>query len=138
MQEKALASSEQTAYANIMFYGCWIGLAVMLVTYFLYISGIISPHVPLDQMPQVWSQSVHHYLEAHNVPTGWGWLRLLGHGDFLNFIGIVILAGLSIVCYLRIIPALFRKGDKLMGIIALLEVLVLLVAASGLVGSGGH
>ncbi len=138
MQENVHASAEQTAYANILFYGCWCGLAVILVIYFLYVTGIIAPYVPLEQIPQIWNHSVRHYLEANKVPTGWGWTSLLGYGDFLNFIGVVILAGLSIICYIRIIPSLFRKGDKVMGVIALLEVLVLLVAASGIVGSGGH
>jgi hypothetical protein len=136
--EKAFASPVQTAYADLLFYGCWIGLAVMLVTYFLYVFGVVAPHVPLEQMPQVWSQPSAMYIEKADVPLGWGWVRLLRSGDFLNFVGIVLLAGLSVVCYLRSIPALFRQGDKIMGCIAAAEVLVLLVAASGLVGGGGH
>lgn len=138
MNDSVHASPEQNAYADILFYGCWVGLAIMLVTYFLYISGIVAPHVPLEQMPQVWSQPVAHYLETANVPTGWGWVTLLGQGDFLNFIGVVLLAGLSIICYLRIVPALFLKKDRVMLCIAVLEILVLLLAASGLVGSGAH
>ena len=138
MNESVHASPEQNAYADLLFYGCWLGLVIMLITYLLYVSGIIAPHVPLEQMPQYWSQSVSHYLEVANVPTGWGWISLLGQGDFLNFLGIVLLAGLSIICYLRVIPSLFRKGDKVMVFIAAAEVIVLLVAASGIAGSGGH
>lgn len=138
MKDTVYASKEQTAYADLLFYGCWIGLAVMLVTYTAYVTGLITPHIPLEEMPQYWSQPVSHYLEAAKVPIGWGWTSLLGQGDFLNFIGIVLLAGLSIVCYLRTIPALFIKGDKVMGCIAVAEVLVLLIAASGLVGAGAH
>lgn len=138
MNESVHASPEQNAYADYLFYGCWIGLVIMLITYLLYVSGIVTPHVPLTEMPQYWSQSVSHYLQGAAVPTGWGWLGLLGQGDFLNFLGIVLLAGLSIVCYLRVIPSLFRKGDKIMGLIASIEVLVLLLAASGIVGGGAH
>ena len=138
MKNSVHASPEQNAYADVLFYGCWIGLVVMLCTYLVYVSGLMTPHVPLDEMPQYWSQPVSHYLEAARVPTGWGWVRLLNQGDFLNFIGIVLLAGLSIVCYLRTIPSLFRKGDTIMAAIATVEVLVLLLAASGLVGAGAH
>lgn len=138
MKESVHATPEQTAYADLLFYGCWAGLAIMLVTYSLYVLGVITPHVPLETMPQVWSHPVSLYLEKAQVPTGWGWASLLGKGDFLNFLGIVLLAGLSIICYLRTIPALFRKGDKLMGAIAVAEVLVLLLAASGIVGGGAH
>lgn len=138
MTESVHASPEQNAYADLLFYGCWLGLVIMLATYLLYVFGIIAPHVPMDQMPQYWSQSVSHYLQTAAVPTGWGWVSLLGRGDFLNFLGIVLLAGLSIICYLRMIPSLFRKGDTLIAWIALAEVVVLLVAASGIAGGGGH
>jgi hypothetical protein len=132
------ASEEQTVYANLLFYGSWLGLVIMIVTYTLYVSGILAPHVPLEQMPDLWSKPVSHYLEVANVPTGWGWVSLLGTGDFINFTGIVLLAGLTIVCYLRTIPVLIRKGDKVMTYIAIAETLVLLFAASGIVGGGAH
>lgn len=138
MKESVHASPEQTAYADLLFYGCWIGLAIMLVTYSLYVFGILTPHVPLETLPQIWSQPVSNYLETARVPTGWGWFSLVGQGDFLNFLGIVLLAGLSIICYLKTIPALLRKGDKVMAVIAVAEVLVLLLAASGIVGGGAH
>lgn len=138
MNHEIHASPEQTAYADLLFYGCWAGLCIMLVTYLLYVTGIVTPHVPPADMPAYWSRPVAHYLEAANVPTGWGWVHLLGQGDFLNFIGIVLLAGLSILCYLRTIPALFRKKYTIMAWIAVAEVVVLVVAASGLVGGGAH
>lgn len=138
MKDNVLASPEQNAYADILFYGCWIGLAVMAITYILYVSGLMAPHVPLAEMPQYWGKSVGHYLNSAHVPIGWGWLSLLRSGDFLNFLGIVLLAGLSVICYLRVIPSLFRKKDTIMAVIATVEVFVLLLAASGIVGGGAH
>ncbi len=138
MSDSVYPSQEQTNYANLLFYGCWIGLAVMLVTYLLYVTELLPPHVPLNEITVYWTKPVGHYLENAHAPQGWSWLNLLGKGDYVNFIGIVLLAGMSILCYLRIIPALLRKGDKPMVIIAVLEVLVLIVAASGIVGAGGH
>jgi hypothetical protein len=55
----------------------------------------------------------------------------------VNFLGIAFLAGVTIVCYLRIAPILFAKKDPIYGVIALLEVIVLTLAASGLL-KGGH
>ncbi len=138
MNKQVFASKEQTAYADILFYGCWVGLALMLITYFLYVSGMITPHIPLEDMPKYWSQPVGVYLKEGQVPTGWGWISLLSRGDFLNFLGVVLLAGLSIICYLRIIPSFLRNKDIVMFFVAALEVLVLLLAASGIVGSGAH
>lgn len=138
MNQSIHPSEEQLAYADVLFYGCWLGLVIMLITYLLYVFGIVAPHVPLEMMPEYWSKPVGHYLEAGNVPTGWGWTALLSQGDFLNFIGVVLLAGLSIICYLRIIPYCLRKKNTLMLCIAIAEILVLLFAASGIVGSGAH
>ncbi|MBW2217882.1 MAG: hypothetical protein JRF40_00080, partial [Deltaproteobacteria bacterium] len=64
------------------------------------------------------------------------WLSMLEYSDFLNFIGIALLAGVSIVCYAAIIPTLFRNDDKVFGIIAILEVIVLSFAASGILAVG--
>jgi hypothetical protein len=71
-------------------------------------------------------------------PAGWWWLSQLHKGDFLNFLGIAFLAGVTIVCYIRILPILFAKKDRIYGVIALAEVLVLSLAASGLLRGGGH
>ena len=138
MNNEVFASKEQTAYADILFYGCWVGLALMVATYLVYVSGVITPHIPLEDMPKYWSQPVGVYLEAGKVPTGWGWVSLLTKGDFLNFLGVVLLAGLSIICYLRVMPSLLRNKDTVMFWIAAVEVLVLLLAASGIVGGGAH
>ena len=129
---------EQILYADVLFWGCWGGLALMAVTYLLYVFSITTPHIPLEKVTDLWSQPVKVYLEQGKVPVGWGWLVLLGKGDFLNFLGIVLLAGLTIIAYIPLIPAFLKKGDTKFAVIALLEVLVLTLAASGLVATGGH
>lgn len=130
--------AEQVVYSNMLFYGCWGSLGLMAVTYLLYISGLITPHMPLDTVTQLWSQPVKVYLEKGNVPTGWGWLKLIGQGDFLNFTGVVLLSGMTILCYIPLIGAYFKKKEPIFAVIAILEILVLAFAASGIVGGGGH
>jgi len=132
------ASAEQVTYANMLFYGSWTGLGLMAVTYLLYVFGIITPHIPLDQVPLMWSQPVGTYLELGKVPTGWGWSVLILKGDFLNFLGIVLLAAMTIVCYIPLIPAFIKRKEMLFAGLALAEILVLMFAASGIVGGGGH
>jgi len=132
------ASPEQVAYANLLFYGCWGGLALMAVTYLLYVTGLITPHVPLEKVPLLWSEPVGTYLELGQVPVGWGWAVLIGKGDFLNFLGIVLLAGMTIVCYIPLIPVYMKRKEFIFAGLALAEIIVLLVAASGIVGGGAH
>ena len=130
--QKLGPSPEQILYANILNKGMLAGLII------LHVLGIVAPYVPLDKLSNYWSMGVNDYLHELDIPTGWAWLGMLGYSDFLNFIGIAFLAGVSIVCYIAIIPTLLRNDDKIFAVIAILEVIVLTAAASGIFGSGGH
>ncbi|PID73603.1 MAG: hypothetical protein CSB33_03035 [Desulfobacterales bacterium] len=132
------ATPEQVLYARLLEKGMYAGLLLLVITFGIYCFGIMKPYIPLNDLSQYWSLSVDEYLAHANVHPGWAWLGMVGYGDFLNFIPIAILAGVTIICYLAIAPGLFRSGDKVYGVLALLEALVLSVAASGILGGGGH
>ena len=135
---KTKASEEQMAYAGVLNIGMWFGLALLIVTFFVYISGALPSFVPINDLPKYWTMRVHDFNVALHAPTGWGWAPLIGNGDYLNFVGIAILSGLTILCYLVILPILIRKKDTPYVVIAIFEVLVLALAASGLLKVGGH
>lgn len=132
------ASPAQLRYANTLFYGSVAGFLLMLLTYFLYVSGIVTPQIPLEDMILLLQGSAADYRAAGNIPQGWGWTSLVNKGDIANFVGIVFLAGLTIVCYMQLLLSFVRARDWLMSAIALLEVLVLTLAASGVLVAGGH
>lgn len=138
MGKDVRATEEQIAYARLLDLGMKTGLVMLVVTFAVYLFGVLVPHVPVGDLPRYWGLPVKDYLEAAHAPHGWAWLGMVGKGDFLNFTGIAYLAGVTILCYGRIIPILFRKKDTTYGVIALLEVAVLVLAASGILKSGGH
>lgn len=43
---------EQIRYANILFLGAWLGILLMLITYFIYVTGVLSPHVDITVVTQ--------------------------------------------------------------------------------------
>lgn len=129
---------EQVHYANLLFYGSWAAIAILMITYAIYGLGILDNYVPLDKLPYYWQMPASEFVHQADIPTGWGWVSLLGKGDFLNFIGIVLLAGMTIVCFLTLIPAYVRNRDIPFLVIVVLEVLVLCLGASGLLGPAGH
>jgi uncharacterized membrane protein YfcA len=141
MQDNPDASVEPTAeqlrYAVVLEKGMYAGLLCLLVTFALYVSGIMEPHIPLDDLPEHWNKNVHEYLSDAGIEAGWSWVGMLGRGDFVNFIGVAALAGVTVIAYLAIIPLLIKSRDTIYTILASLEVLVLLAAASGLI-AGGH
>ena len=136
--KKRCGAEERTAYANTLNIGVKTGLAVLVISFLIYISGALSPIVPFSELAVRWRLPVHEFIGKTGSPSGWGWVWKLNRGDALNFFAVAWLSSVTIVCYLRIIPILIRKGDTIYLIIAVLEVAVLLLAASGVLHVGGH
>jgi len=128
----------QLFYAKVVDRAAKLGFLLLLMTFALYISGILSPYVPLKDLPQYWSQPAPHYLMATGVQTGWAWLAELHHGDFLNFLPIAILAGVAILGYLAVVFKFFRNRETILGMIVIFQIVVLALAISGIFRVGGH
>jgi len=137
MDKKIKATEEQLAYANILELGMKAGLLLLIVVFIIYLSGLLPAHVPVRDLPKYWGMPVNKYLAATHIHSGWSWLYMIGKGDFLNFVSIAFLAGVTILCYLRIIPILYRKKDMMYVVFSIIEVLILVFAASGILKAGG-
>lgn len=136
-QESLAQPAEQLRYARLLEACTWLGLAALVLSFGAYVGGLLSPRVALERLPDLWSLSVADYLRQTQSPTGWGWLALLRHGDFAGLVGIVILAGCSLLCLLALVPLYVKRGDRVYAALCLAEVAVVLVAASGWL-AGGH
>jgi len=134
--QKTLVDAAQQRYARWLAFGSRLGLAVLVGSFVAYLAGWIVPLVPLKQLPTLWNQPVAQYLQATGQPTGWGWLALVQHGDVLNLVGIGLLASCSLPCLLAVLPLYARARDRAFVAICVLEVVVLVFAASGIIGSG--
>ncbi len=135
-EAKLEAGPEQLIYASILQKGMFAGLVILFITFGLYALNIMKPYIPLNEVSHYWSMNVHDYLQHAHIKTGWSWVGMLNYGDFINFVGVAILAGVTIVCYLAIVPVLLKSNDKVYVVLALLEVLVLSLAASGILAVG--
>lgn len=139
-------SDEQLLYARILAVGMYTGLATLLVTFAIYITGAMEAAVPISELPRYWTMDVQTYLHTVNEEylhrehalTGWWWVSALGSGDFLTWVGIALLACVTPVCFAGIVPMLVRKRDWIYAAIAVVEVVVLTLAASGVLAAGGH
>ena len=130
-------STEQLLYATLLDWGTRIGLLVLVFSFAAYVTGLLEAQVPLQRLPELWSQPVGTYLASTQMPTGWGWLALVFKGDVVGLLAIVILAGCSVLCLLALVPLYLKRGDTAYVLLCLAEVAVVVVAASGLI-SGGH
>jgi len=136
---KVSVPPEQLAYANMLLYCSWAGIGMLALTFLIYMSGILTPFIPASEMPLYWGMSAHDFLVETGAPIGWGWLGMLGYGDFINLVGIAFLALLTIVGYLiLLLPAYLRKKDIAYASIVVVEIVVLTLAASGVLAVGAH
>ena len=128
---------EALIYAKILKYGSFIGIVAMIFTFIIYLFGIIPPYIPVEKLPKLWNLTAHEFLKHVNLKGGWDWLHYLTYGDLLNYLGIVFLAALTIIGYVAIIPLLLSSsGSRVVGAIAVVEVLILILAASGILKAG--
>lgn len=131
-QREQEASADYAICASL---GARIALAVIVVELIAYLSGALSPYVPLEELPRLWHMSMAEYLAAAHVPSGWGWVALAGRGDYVNFIGIALLASITVACYARALRGFLRRGERLYAALAAAQLVVLLLAASGVMNS---
>ncbi|KPA10533.1 conserved hypothetical protein, membrane [Candidatus Magnetomorum sp. HK-1] len=131
-------TKEQIIYANLLLIGVLVGIVLMAITYFIYLAGILPAHVDMNLLPQVWGKNVTEYLEITHTPHGWNWLNLLMKGDILNYLGFAFLGLLTVLCYFVLVRGYYREKNWIYTVISVLEIVVLSIAASGLLGSGGH
>ncbi len=227
------ASKEQIFYADILFYGAWLAILILVITFGLYVGKILPRHIPLEDVPHYWHERADSWLNPWYVmkepvktakgeqgdkaeaappgevaledlseeklvatmkqeisakgetgidknvavmetakalgldghedevqqklektfaglkeqgllnkikpgcPSGWEWTSMLGKGDYLNFVGVAILAGMTILCFLvALAPAYLKQKDWPYFAVVIFECAVLLLAASGILKVG--
>jgi len=118
-------------YARVLERGVRLSLAVLAATFGLYITRLIPSQIPPQEIEHVWQLPLNDYLRVTGLPTGWQWLKHLDHADFLPLLGIAGLTGATLLSYLALCGFYRRHKERVFLAICLLEILVLLFAASG-------
>ncbi|SPF54474.1 conserved membrane hypothetical protein [Candidatus Desulfosporosinus infrequens] len=135
-QSSALTSSqvspEQNRYASILLVCSWGGIILMLVTFLLYMGGLFNPTVQPSEIPLYWGLSVHKYALATHAPSGWNWVTMINHADYLNLIGLAFLGSVSVIGYISLLKDYVHKKDLPYVIMVALEIIVIVSAASGI------
>ncbi len=119
------------AYASLLHHCVNIGFVMLLVSFGLYATGLLKAHVPLETLPSQWTLSAKDFMAANQLQGGWSWVRLVHRGDYLCFVGLAFLALTTVFCYLRVLPFFLREKKHALAVVIVLEVIVLLSAASG-------
>jgi hypothetical protein len=126
----------QEVYARWLDVSTRLAFGASLLSFLVYASGVLPSFVPLDTLPALWGLPVGQYLEKTGAPSGWGWVHLLDFSDYLSLACMALVAMVTLICYLALLPLLLRLGEQLQAALVGAQVLILLVAASGFLAGG--
>ncbi len=134
-ESRGPAESGFTAVNNIFAraeqVGGRIGLGMIIIGLVLYVTGIFPPLLPIEDLTANWGYGVDEFIRRTGQPTGWSWIGKLGHSDMLSLAGLVVLSGVVGVAYLAILPQLLKQKERVYLVLAILQLLVFVLAASG-------
>lgn len=130
-------SEEQELMAGSLFYLANSALVLMVACFFVYVTGLLTPAVPIEDIPAAWHLRTADYIAQTGTPTGWEWVRELPAADMLSMGSIVVLSTVVIFGFLRTLPVFARRKNAAFVAIALGQIVVLILAATGVL-TGGH
>jgi len=137
MKQQLHADRVQMAYARVLSWTSTFGIIFIIAGYLIYVFQLLPFAVAPEAIAAQWHLRAAELHKAVPVPSGWDWIGQLGRGDVLSYASIVYLSSATIICLGAIIPVFIREKDHIYTTVTILQVLVLLFAATGVI-SGGH
>lgn len=131
MELKNEVDPAQARYASSLAWGTRIGLTLLVVAFVAYMAGLVPAHVPIEDLPTHWSKPASALLAATGTAPGWGWAAALPRSDMLVVAAIAFLATCSVICLAFAASAFRAQGARVPAVLCLLEIVVILAAASG-------
>ncbi len=133
------ADGVQLAYAATLDIVSHVVIVALALGYIVYLFRILPLDLPIEAVAGNWHLSSATLASKYAVHNGWSCfsgISPLLHGDAISYASIVILAMATTFCLLTAIVMYLRGRNIMYAVMALLQVLVLSVAASGLLFAG--
>jgi hypothetical protein len=125
------------AYARILSVAVYVAFFLLLVVSVLYFSGAVASRTPLNELHRYWGESLEEFREAVGAPARpWEWTQEVLSAEGLAHVPIAFLGLLTMAGYLRIAIPFARAGDYAYLAIVVAELVVLGIAAAGLLSGG--
>jgi len=126
----------QRVYGQVLHWVSTLGIVFVILGFAIYIFELFPLKVPISDIAQNWHLGAEELNQKFHLPTGWAWVNDMLHGDVLSFASIVYLSGGTIICLAAVAVVFFREKNMIYTTIAVFQILVLVFAASGIIGSG--
>ena len=135
-QESKYASDAQLVLARLYQGVSIIGLTLIAATFAMYVSGLLETSVPAEEVTAYWHLDAVSYAEETGTPVGWDFIEAFFRGDSLSFFSLIFMGSAVVICLAIMAVTFLRKRKLAYALIALLQTIVLVTAASGIVS--GH
>ena len=129
---------QQAAYAKLLQALVNTSLVMIIISFIVYLTGVLDPLIAISDLPRYWSLPLHEFITETNSPIGWNWISYLDKGDYLNFLGIAFMGATTGICYLAMVFSFFKEKNNIALIVAIIELFLILLAASNVIAVGGH
>jgi hypothetical protein len=133
-----MISKTQKRYAHVLYWVAAVGQILLVLGYIIYVSKLLPRETPIERITQAWHLSAAELTDELGLETGWNWIRKLSYGDSISYGALVMLALGTNICLLVAAVSYFREKNRKYAFIVILQIVVLLVAASGIVSGGGR
>jgi len=132
---KSHVQKEQLAYAGVLDKLSHFAILFLAGSYATYIFNLLPPKVSIADIAANWHLRAPVMQAKLNAPLGWSFMsnaESFWRGDALSYLAIIIICMIPVVCLLVFSACFFREKRPVFGVIALVQVLILLVAATGI------
>jgi hypothetical protein len=137
--ERIYADRVQVAYAKTLDFVSHAVMLLMAIGYLAYMLQLLPLTVPVETVAGNWHLGANELQAKLNLSSGWNCFASLPamlHGDALSYASVVFLSMATILCLAMAVAVFFSEKKWLYLAIATLQVVVLMVAASGVVTRG--
>ena len=129
-------NNAQLVYAHVLHWVSTLGIVLVVSGFAVYVFELLPLSVSIDDIAGNWHRSAAELNHQFHLPTGWVWVSDILKGDVLSFASVAYLAAATIVCLVAVTGVFFNEKNVIYSIISILQILVLVIAASGVIGSG--
>jgi hypothetical protein len=137
MKQQLHANRIQLTYATVLSWTSTLGIVFVAAGYLVYVFQLLPSTVSPSEVAMHWHLRAVELHKIVPVPSGWDWIYQLGRGDVVSYASVVYLSSVTMLCLLVIIPLFLKEKDMIYAVMTVLQVLVLVFAAAGII-SGGH
>ncbi|RDD31203.1 DUF1634 domain-containing protein [Prosthecochloris sp. ZM] len=130
-RKEAFGADVERSYAGVLEKVSIGGLAASIIAYLLYVLHLMPLSVSVHDIAANWHLSSDELVAKGLASYGWAWAKHLPDADMLSLAAIGLLTLTPVACLAIASLAFLKKRDYAYTVISILQILVLLVAVSG-------